>query len=131
MLLNRRTMLSASIGAIALSLSGCKSTKTTIVFVNNGPAGDLTPNSTVAVRVNATANGKKFNRTIAPGHSASQVYLSDGNLGSMVPISGTITPVGKGMMSIAIPPGTMVTIGYKNTFYIDSLGVVAPAPVVS
>ena len=112
MLLNRRTMLSASIGAIALSLSGCNKTITTIVFANN---------AAVPISVSATATGVTFSkRTIAPGHASSQVQRSNATLGSIIQITIYVTLQGMP----ALPPQTLpLTLGYRNTFEIDSFGV--------
>lgn len=114
MLLNRRTMLSASLGAIALSLSGCKSTKTTIVFVNN---------SGFPIKVSASAGGKNFNRTVSTGHTAKQVYRSNDTLGTVIPLTGTVTVVTK-PATAPVPIASDVTLGYTNTYTVDAMGVV-------
>ena len=113
-------MLQASIGAVALSLTGCKNTKTVIVFVNN---------SSVALSVDAASNGKKFKKkNIQPGHTASQTYRSNDTVGTLVPVTGTATPAGGAPLNLA---GLEVTLGKTNTFTVTDLGLSFPAPVVT
>lgn len=113
MLLNRRAMLTAGIGAVALSLSGCKNTKTTVIIVN-GAAEKLT--------VSATAGSISLSASnIQPGHQVKKTNNSNVNLGTIVPVVGNAT--------LATTPPTMVplggldiTAGYTNTITIVDFG---------
>ena len=105
MVFNRRRMLQASLGVIALSVSGCTNTKTTIIFINNLP---------VALSVNASANGISFKKNnIQPGHQASQVYHTSDTAGTVVSVTGSATPKGGFTIDLATLFLT-VTLGFQN-----------------
>ena len=121
MLLNRRTMLQAGIGIVALGLSGCKNTKTTVVFINN---------LTTALSVNAQSNGLKFKKNnIQPGSFAKSNYRSNAASGTVTDVTGTVTPAG-------FPPVDLgaffltVTLGFTNTYSV-SLDPLTSAVLVS
>ena len=115
MLLSRRTMLQASVGAIALSLTGCNNTKTILTFVNNAAA---------PLSVDATANGKNFKKkNIQPGHSASQTYRTNDKVGTLVPVTGTVTVQGQPANNLN-GLGLEVALGMTNTFTVDGFGFV-------
>lgn len=132
--LNRRAMLTASIGAVALGLSGCnKKNETVVIWYNAPPVGDKTKGFTVPIALDAAAGGAKGKAagfvsigTIAPGAGSHQVWdASDRDLknaglavGQKLAVTGTITP--KGKPKFAIPGGLFVVIGKTNTFWVDS-----------
>jgi len=86
--------------------------------VNAAPPKSVAGNLKTAVSVDIMADGNTFKKNnIAPGHSVQQVYKSNETLGKTVAVTGTITP--KGGKPIAVM-GLMLTVGYKNTFYVDA-----------
>ena len=106
MLLNRRAMLHASVGAAVLSVTGCNHTKTVVVFKNQLP---------VALSVNASAGGKTFKKNnIQPGGSSSQTYTSNDSSGSKTPITGTVTPAGGPAIDLSLF-SLKLTFGKTNT----------------
>lgn len=118
---NRRTMLQLGLGALTLSLTGCKNTKTTIVFVNN---------LSVALSVNASANGSNFKKNnIQPGHSATQTYNSNDTLGTLANVTGTATPKGYPPINLA-GLGLQVKLGYRNTITV-SIDMTSGLPTVN
>lgn len=120
MVFNRRTMLQLGLGALTLSLTGCKNTKTTVVFVNN---------LGVALSINASASGNSFKKNnIQPGHSATQTYRSNDALGTVVNVTGTATPKGFPPVNLA-GVGLQVKLGYKNTITV-SVDTLSGTPTV-
>ena len=109
-------MLGASLGAVALSLSGCKNTRTTILFVNGSAA---------PVTISATGDGQSFNvKNLQPGHSTpKRVILSSDKLGTISTVSGTVTVAG-----VATPFTTTISEGYTNTITVSPVFTVTNTP---
>ena len=113
MVLNRRKMLQASIGAIALGLSGCKKGKiTTIVFANG--------TTKIISKINAFAAGQEYlwAKPVAPG-----AYSQQGDFPTDKKADGQLAPLtGKITFKSGHPPIDLagqklkVTLGRTNTF---------------
>ena len=112
MLLNRRAMFQASIGAIALSLTGCNNTKTDVNFVN--AAG-------LPVTVDALANGVPFKKkNIQPGHSVTHTFKTNDQIGSKVKVTGSVT-IGEKVVDLA-KAKLAITLGKLNTILVNPKG---------
>ena len=123
MFLNRRKMLQASIGAIALSLTGCKSTKTVVILINASNASS-NPGPAAPISVNITGpNNLTFRKTnLQPGHQYSQTYHTNDASGTVVNFNTVSVSVGGVDAGFT---GGSVTAGQTNTFTFDGIDVIS------
>ena len=108
-------MLQASVGAIALGLSGCTSKRTSIIFANG----------TVLVinAIDAFAGGFEYaDKNIAPDKYSvrGDFPSSSKQSGQVLPLTGTFTLGGVVYSLAAIAPKLTVTVGRTNTFTVHS-----------
>ena len=115
MVFNRRIMLQASVGAIALSLSGCSSNRTSIIFANG--------TALVINAIDAFAGGMEYaDKKVAPDkYSVRGDFPTTSKLsGVKLPLTGTFTLGGVVHSFAAIAPALTVTAGRTNTFTVHS-----------
>ena len=119
MFLNRRTMLQASIGAIALGLSGCTKGKITSIIFANATAD-------IIATIDAFAAGKEYADTAIPPDK----YSKRGDFpttakvkGKLVPLTGTITFVASPAIDLGAL-GLNVKLGSTNTYTVHGDGTV-------
>ena len=113
MLLNRRAMLQASIGAIALGMTGCNKTKTTVDIVNA---------TAFPISLLLEANGQSLKKNnIPPGGTSKKSVKSNDLVGTKVPVTGNVTLKGKNPVKLK---GLKVTLGKINTFVVSGQGKV-------
>jgi hypothetical protein len=116
MLLNRRTMLSASLAAIALGSVGCKKTKTTVIVKNEAAE---------ALSIDAHAGGQTLSaKNIQPGHQVKRIFHSNAKVGTAEPVTGTATLKGMPAVDLAVAlAGMPVIAGFTNTITVTDVAV--------
>ena len=119
--MTRRNMMTYSLAAVAMTLTGCKAVTTTIVVVNESGAR-------LSVSAKGTYKKKSYSfvkKNIANGKSAKQKYVSTAKKGTVIDVEVLSLLIG----GVAVPgpyPTLPVVIGKTNTFTIYEGGALTP-----